>query len=119
MRHTLQILLATPAVNIAQHSYFNLAGHASGDVLGHLVKLAADHYTPVDKHQIPTGKWESAVNPRDDGVQGLRVQGCEAEQMRNQTVLCKTAQHESRWDTRHQTPNIQQLPGGPMPQSST
>eukprot|EP00775_Hariotina_reticulata_P008395 gene8395-8579_t len=43
------------SVNIAQHSYFNLAGHASGDVLNHQVKLSADHYTPVDEHQIPTG----------------------------------------------------------------
>eukprot|EP00879_Flechtneria_rotunda_P002713 GHRR01002919.1.p1 GENE.GHRR01002919.1~~GHRR01002919.1.p1 ORF type:complete len:377 (+),score=99.27 GHRR01002919.1:235-1365(+) len=46
---------ATP-VNIAQHSYFNLAGHGGGTVLGHQVKLAADHYTPVDETQIPTGE---------------------------------------------------------------
>lgn len=42
-------------VNIAQHSYFNLEGHSSGDILDHTVKLAADHYTPVNDVQIPTG----------------------------------------------------------------
>ncbi len=42
--------------NLAHHSYFNLAGHNSGDILGHEVKLAAANYTPVDETLIPTGK---------------------------------------------------------------
>lgn len=51
------VTVSTPhAVNIAQHSYFNLAGHASGPILDHLVQLAASHYTPVDATQIPTGE---------------------------------------------------------------
>jgi aldose 1-epimerase len=49
---------ATP-VNIAHHSYFNLAGPAAGDVLGHEVTIFADKYTPVDATLIPTGKIES------------------------------------------------------------
>mmetsp|Transcript_26051 Transcript_26051/g.56870 ORF Transcript_26051/g.56870 Transcript_26051/m.56870 type:complete len:407 (-) Transcript_26051:662-1882(-) len=46
---------ATP-VNIAQHTYFNLAGHASGNILNHSLKIYGDHYTPVNDQMIPTGQ---------------------------------------------------------------
>ncbi len=42
--------------NVAHHSYFNLGGHASGDILGHEVEIMAKNYTPTDETLIPTGK---------------------------------------------------------------
>lgn len=49
---------ATTVCSLAHHSYFNLAGHGSGDILKHKLEIKAQNYTPTNDELIPTGKLE-------------------------------------------------------------
>lgn len=43
-------------MNLTNHSYFNLSGHASGAVLDQEVFIAGEAYTRADAESIPTGE---------------------------------------------------------------
>lgn len=49
-------------VNLTNHSYFNLEGHASGSVLNQKVWIDADAFTMADRESIPTGEITSVEN---------------------------------------------------------
>jgi aldose 1-epimerase len=56
---------ADTVINMVHHSYYNLAGHGSGDVLGQLLRLPADAYVPVDGELMPTGEVLRVAGPYD------------------------------------------------------
>ncbi|HEX9046821.1 MAG TPA: aldose epimerase family protein, partial [Verrucomicrobiae bacterium] len=74
----------TTVCNLTHHSYFNLAGQ--GDVLGHIVEINADHFTPTDAEQIPTGEIkpvaESSLDFRSPRTIGARIGNRHEEQIR-------------------------------------
>jgi len=53
LEYTARTDKATP-VNLTNHSYFNLGG--DNDILGEILYLPAERYTPVDATLIPTGE---------------------------------------------------------------
>ncbi len=60
-------------INLTHHSYFNLAGHNFGDVLGHILTLNADRFLPVDDELIPTGLIEAVKDTLMDFTRPMPV----------------------------------------------
>ena len=53
-------------VNLTNHSYFNLSGHSSGDILNHRVKINSKKITVSNSESIPTGEIRDIIgSPMD------------------------------------------------------
>ena len=60
-------------LNMTNHSYFNLNGHNSGNILQHMLTLEADYFTPGDAQSIPTGEILPVENTPMDFREGRRI----------------------------------------------
>jgi aldose 1-epimerase len=56
-------------VNLTQHSYFNLAGHDSGNIHQHKVCINADYFLPMSANAYPTGEIKPVANTAHDFTQ--------------------------------------------------
>ena len=76
----------TTVINLSQHSYFNLAGEGTGDILSHEILINADRFTPVDKNLIPTGELRPVKGTPFDFTTSTKI-GARIEDNYDQLVL--------------------------------
>ncbi|MBE9522518.1 MAG: galactose mutarotase [Proteobacteria bacterium] len=61
------------AVNLTNHTYWNLKGVGLGNTLNHELTLHADHYIPTDDDRIPTGEIKGVFNTPMDFTHPTKI----------------------------------------------
>ncbi|MFM9838221.1 MAG: aldose epimerase family protein [Cyclobacteriaceae bacterium] len=79
-------------INLTQHSYFNLGGHASGTISNHLLQTYSPWYLPATQRQIPTGKIDSVKETPFDFLIENRI-GEEMDSQHPQLIVSKGYDH--------------------------
>jgi len=79
-------------LNFTNHSYFNLNGHNSGDVLGHELRIDADYYTPMTEDRVPSGEIVSVKETPFDFT-ASKVVGADAFSEHEQTTMFGSYDH--------------------------
>lgn len=60
-------------LNLTNHSYFNLNGEGSGEILDHKLTLNADYFIPTDSESIPTGKIQAVTGTPFDFTNSIAI----------------------------------------------
>ncbi len=93
-------------INMTFHGYFNLTGNPEMSILGEELMIDADHYTPVDSTQIPTGVIENvAGTPMDFRIPtpiGLRI-----DEAHEQLKICRG--YDMNWVLNSQNNHVRKV----------
>lgn len=86
--------------NPTNHSYFNLNGHQSGNILAHHLQMDASQFTPmIDSQSIPTGEILPVQDTPMDFTTGKTI-GQDIEEDYEQLVFAKGYDHNFVLDTK-------------------
>ena len=90
-------------LNLTNHSYFNLKGAGFRDILGHLVTINADRFTPVDSSVIPTGQLKDVAGTPFDFRKAITVGARIGE---NEEQLQRAKGYDHNWVLNRRGPGL-------------